>query len=71
MFEDIFNICVYLDENMFIVIHHYFMKKVEGFAGYTMAVRKPGVIALFDVDGTLTAPRKVYISPGTKNTLYV
>ncbi|KAL6290225.1 hypothetical protein ACE6H2_007735 [Prunus campanulata] len=24
-----------------------------------MAVRKPGVIALFDVDGTLTAPRKV------------
>ncbi|BFG21923.1 hypothetical protein CerSpe_081990 [Prunus speciosa] len=23
-----------------------------------MAVRKPGVIALFDVDGTLTAPRK-------------
>lgn len=26
-----------------------------------MAVRKPGVIALFDVDGTLTAPRKVLI----------
>lgn len=25
-----------------------------------MAARKPGVIALFDVDGTLTAPRKVY-----------
>ncbi|PON52895.1 Eukaryotic phosphomannomutase [Parasponia andersonii] len=24
-----------------------------------MALRKPGVIALFDVDGTLTAPRKV------------
>lgn len=24
-----------------------------------MAVRKPGLIALFDVDGTLTAPRKV------------
>lgn len=24
-----------------------------------MAGRKPGVIALFDVDGTLTAPRKV------------
>lgn len=24
-----------------------------------MAVRRPGVIALFDVDGTLTAPRKV------------
>ncbi|XP_010273123.1 PREDICTED: phosphomannomutase-like [Nelumbo nucifera] len=24
-----------------------------------MAIRKPGVIALFDVDGTLTAPRKV------------
>jgi hypothetical protein len=27
-----------------------------------MAVRKPGLIALFDVDGTLTAPRKVLIS---------
>jgi hypothetical protein len=26
-----------------------------------MAVRKPGLIALFDVDGTLTAPRKVLI----------
>ena len=26
-----------------------------------IAVRKPGVIALFDVDGTLTAPRKVLI----------
>ncbi|URE33541.1 hypothetical protein MUK42_32955 [Musa troglodytarum] len=25
-----------------------------------MAARKPGVIALFDVDGTLTAPRKVF-----------
>lgn len=25
-----------------------------------MAVRKPGLIALFDVDGTLTAPRKVF-----------
>lgn len=24
-----------------------------------MAARKPGLIALFDVDGTLTAPRKV------------
>lgn len=24
-----------------------------------MAVRRPGIIALFDVDGTLTAPRKV------------
>lgn len=24
-----------------------------------MALRKPGLIALFDVDGTLTAPRKV------------
>ncbi|KAL0294446.1 UNVERIFIED_CONTAM: Phosphomannomutase [Sesamum radiatum] len=24
-----------------------------------MAVRRPGVIALFDVDGTLTAPRKI------------
>ncbi|KAF3666991.1 hypothetical protein FXO37_10229 [Capsicum annuum] len=24
-----------------------------------MAVRKPGLIALFDVDGTLTAPRKL------------
>lgn len=24
----------------------------------SMAVKKPGVIALFDVDGTLTAPRK-------------
>ncbi|TYI14931.1 hypothetical protein ES332_A08G154700v1 [Gossypium tomentosum] len=24
-----------------------------------MAIRKPGLIALFDVDGTLTAPRKV------------
>ena len=27
-----------------------------------MAVTKPGLIALFDVDGTLTAPRKVLIS---------
>lgn len=26
----------------------------------TMAERKNGMIALFDVDGTLTAPRKVY-----------
>jgi len=26
-----------------------------------MAIRKPGLIALFDVDGTLTAPRKVPI----------
>lgn len=26
-----------------------------------MAVRKPGLIALFDVDGTLTAPRKVTV----------
>lgn len=26
-----------------------------------MALKKPGLIALFDVDGTLTAPRKVYI----------
>ncbi|KAJ1392619.1 Phosphomannomutase, partial [Sesbania bispinosa] len=34
-----------------------------------MAARKPGVIALFDVDGTLTAPRKVSISPGTKDTV--
>lgn len=25
-----------------------------------MAIRKPGLIALFDVDGTLTAPRKVF-----------
>ncbi|KAK9124050.1 hypothetical protein Sjap_013652 [Stephania japonica] len=25
-----------------------------------MAVRKPGLISLFDVYGTLTAPRKVY-----------
>ena len=25
-----------------------------------MAAMKPGVIALFDVDGTLTAPRKVW-----------
>ncbi|CAL9174562.1 unnamed protein product [Musa hybrid cultivar] len=28
-----------------------------------MAARKPGVIALFDVDGTLTAPRKVITPP--------
>jgi len=27
-----------------------------------MAALKPGVIALFDVDGTLTAPRKVFYS---------
>lgn len=26
-----------------------------------MAARKAGLIALFDVDGTLTAPRKVWI----------
>lgn len=26
-----------------------------------MAALKPGVIALFDVDGTLTAPRKVSV----------
>jgi hypothetical protein len=26
-----------------------------------MAVRKPGLIALFDLDDTLTAPRKVLI----------
>lgn len=26
-----------------------------------MAAKKPGLIALFDVDGTLTAPRKVFI----------
>jgi hypothetical protein len=26
-----------------------------------MAIRKPGLIALFDMDGTLTAPRKVPI----------
>lgn len=32
-----------------------------------MAARKPGVIALLDVDGTLTAPRKVSISPRAKN----
>ncbi|KAF9668929.1 hypothetical protein SADUNF_Sadunf14G0054600 [Salix dunnii] len=29
------------------------------FVKTVMAVRKPGLIALFDVDGTLTAPRKV------------
>lgn len=27
----------------------------------SMAARKPGLIALFDVDGTLTAPRKVWM----------
>jgi hypothetical protein len=27
-----------------------------------MSSLKPGVIALFDVDGTLTAPRKVFDS---------
>lgn len=31
-----------------------FVSEIRG-----MAARKPGVIALFDVDGTLTAPRKV------------
>ena len=31
----------------------------EGKISSLMAVRRPGVIALFDVDGTLTAPRKV------------
>ncbi|GAB4844446.1 hypothetical protein Ancab_037810 [Ancistrocladus abbreviatus] len=31
----------------------------EGYRSSTMATRKPGLIALFDVDGTLTAPRKV------------
>lgn len=29
-----------------------------------MAALKPGVIALFDVDGTLTAPRKVFYFSG-------
>lgn len=32
-----------------------------------MAARKPGLIALFDVDGTLTAPRKVPISSLIRN----
>jgi hypothetical protein len=36
----------------------YLTSQSEGLA--TMAGRKPGVIALFDVDGTLTAPRKVF-----------
>jgi hypothetical protein len=36
---------------------HYLTSHSEGLA--TMAGRKSGVIALFDVDGTLTAPRKV------------
>jgi hypothetical protein len=33
-----------------------------------MAALKPGVIALFDVDGTLTAPRKVFDSSGDYDT---
>ena len=31
----------------------------KGNISSVMAVRRPGIIALFDVDGTLTAPRKV------------
>lgn len=36
-----------------------FFLLAEGNISSLMAVRRPGVIALFDVDGTLTAPRKV------------
>lgn len=38
---------------------YYLISQSEGLEA--MAGRKPGVIALFDVDGTLTAPRKVLI----------
>lgn len=33
-----------------------------------MAARRPGLIALFDVDGTLTAPRKVSVSSRANGT---
>ncbi|KAH1109706.1 hypothetical protein GYH30_008886 [Glycine max] len=35
-----------------------------------MASRRPGLIALFDVDGTLTAPRKVSDSSAANDTLH-
>lgn len=40
---------------------------------WKMAGRKPGVIALFDVDGTLTAPRKVlsFTNFGISNNSFV
>ncbi|KAA0065428.1 phosphomannomutase [Cucumis melo var. makuwa] len=36
-----------------------FLLLAKGNISSVMAVRRPGIIALFDVDGTLTAPRKV------------
>ena len=35
-----------------------------------MAARRPGLIALFDVDGTLTAPWKVSVSSAANDTLH-
>lgn len=39
---------------------HYYLLTLQSKGFAAMATRKPGVIALFDVDGTLTAPRKVF-----------
>ncbi|KAF3555184.1 hypothetical protein F2Q69_00010778 [Brassica cretica] len=39
-------------------MRHYHLPIGKLLPPHSMAAKKPGVIALFDVDGTLTAPRK-------------
>ncbi|TKY57296.1 hypothetical protein E2542_SST21743 [Spatholobus suberectus] len=44
------------------------LRKKQGRSKRCRPFRKPGLIALFDVDGTLTAPRKVSVSSRANDT---